>query len=515
MANDYLMRLLQLKYPTLPQRLTAFEVQAMLEDLCYVSSDYSTELSSFHDPEVLASVDRVVQLPFVSPERKEKTQEELERIAERKKAASERLVEQTRLMRQEKAEQNENDLEYYTQVKKWKDKETQQEYLTRLESEGFESEQEFERIFKRLDAAVRKARGGDNEDDDKKPPSFPLVDVQDTELDEEGLKEKRRQRLLKAGYEARQRAKAEKEAEALQAAAEAEREAREQRENPTEWLSRVRQKRQDTLNRIQERKRLREALPDRKSAAAQQRMKSITALASDQAPASRRRKRGEEEDTFGADDSDWHVYRAINDATNSEDEREEHAELERLESKLLEHDDDFTEEHTYAAILSRKSRLINTFLRGFEPPWDPEDAAQFHQVHLNVERIRVPEVSWQPLMAGVDQAGVGELSRHVLHAFDASTRNRMARNVLVTGRYASLPGFDLRLASVLRASLPPGAPLLVQRARSARFDPWRGMRAWVNDQPDVFRTTSLSRADYEEKGADWFLEHALSSCWRS
>ena len=58
LANDYLMRLLQLKYPTLPQRLTAFEVQAMLEDLCYVSSDYSTELSSFHDPEVLASVDR-------------------------------------------------------------------------------------------------------------------------------------------------------------------------------------------------------------------------------------------------------------------------------------------------------------------------------------------------------------------------------------------------------------------------------------------------------------------------
>jgi actin-related protein 5 len=44
------------------------------------------------------------------------------------------------------------------------------------------------------------------------------VDVPDHQLNEEELKEKRRQRLLKAGYDARSRAKAEREAERLRQA---------------------------------------------------------------------------------------------------------------------------------------------------------------------------------------------------------------------------------------------------------------------------------------------------------
>lgn len=42
-----------------------------------------------------------------------------------------------------------------------------------------------------------------------------MVDTPDHALDEEGLKEKRRQRLMKAGYDARERAKAERAAEKL------------------------------------------------------------------------------------------------------------------------------------------------------------------------------------------------------------------------------------------------------------------------------------------------------------
>ena len=103
----------------------------MLEQLCYVSPDYDTELRSLSVPENLAKIDKVVQLPYVPPERQEKSQEELEKIAERKRAAGQRLIEQTRAMRQEKAEQNENDLKYYTLLKEWKDKEPLEAYLVR------------------------------------------------------------------------------------------------------------------------------------------------------------------------------------------------------------------------------------------------------------------------------------------------------------------------------------------------------------------------------------------------
>lgn len=40
-----------------------------------------------------------------------------------------------------------------------------------------------------------------------------MIDVPDDELDEEGIKEKRKQKLMKAGYDARMRMKAEKQAE--------------------------------------------------------------------------------------------------------------------------------------------------------------------------------------------------------------------------------------------------------------------------------------------------------------
>lgn len=387
----------------------------------------------------------------------------------------------------------------------------------RLEDEGFDTEQEFEKTLKRVEAAVKRNRGEEDEDEEeKKPPSFPLIDVPDGELDEEGVKEKRRQRLLKAGYDARVRARAEKaEEERLQAEAEA-RELQEQRENPGQWLDKIRKQHQDALSRIQERKRLRETLPDRKSAAAQQRMKSITALASENnaTGTQRRRKRGDDEDTFGADDSDWSVYRTINDGAGEEEDREAFAQLEALEQKLLEHDVAFTDENTYAALQAKKTLLTTTYLRGFEPAWDPNDGAQYHQVHLNVERIRVPEISWQPIIAGVDQAGVTELSRHVLQAFDEPVRMRMAKNVLVAGRYSLLPGFDQRLQSGLRSILAPNAPLSVRRAQSARFDPWRGMRRWVVEQPEAFRASSVSRAEYEEKGSGWFKEHGLSACWQ-
>jgi actin-related protein len=72
-------------------------------------------------------------------------------------------------------------------------------------------------------------------------PSFPLLDVPDADLDEDGLKEKRKQRLLKAGYDARVRARKEKDRE-REERAEAERaEVEERGRNHSGWANRLRQ----------------------------------------------------------------------------------------------------------------------------------------------------------------------------------------------------------------------------------------------------------------------------------
>ena len=83
-----------------------------------------------------------------------------------------------------------------------------------------------EKEDKRIRSALKRSRrrdgpgAEDEEEGTEEVPTFPLVEIPDHELDEERIKEKRRQRLLKAGYDARMRAKAEKLGELAMASSE-------------------------------------------------------------------------------------------------------------------------------------------------------------------------------------------------------------------------------------------------------------------------------------------------------
>ncbi|EEB88283.1 hypothetical protein MPER_13962, partial [Moniliophthora perniciosa FA553] len=72
-------------------------------------------------------------------------------------------------------------------------------------------------------------------------PSFPLADVPDDQLDEEGLKEKKKQKLLKAGFEARARARKEKEREKEEKEREEKKEEEERDADLGAWSRKMRQ----------------------------------------------------------------------------------------------------------------------------------------------------------------------------------------------------------------------------------------------------------------------------------
>jgi actin-related protein 5 len=95
-----------------------------------------------------------------------------------------------------------------------------------------------------------------------------------------------------------------------------------------------------------------------------------------------------------------------------------------LEAALLEHDPEFDEDMTLAAQNQRQNALINAFVRS-DQKFDLDDAAQAHQIHLNVERIRVPETWFHPAMAGVDSAGIAEVAGWLLNGFSLEERRRM------------------------------------------------------------------------------------------
>lgn len=99
---DYMLKLVQLKYPAFPAKLQPWQAESLMMEHCYISGDYKEEVTSYLDAEVLEEKDRVIQFPFTETVRIEKSQEELDRIAERRKESGRKLQEQAAKARLEK-----------------------------------------------------------------------------------------------------------------------------------------------------------------------------------------------------------------------------------------------------------------------------------------------------------------------------------------------------------------------------------------------------------------------------
>ncbi|GAA5961809.1 hypothetical protein JCM21900_003317 [Sporobolomyces salmonicolor] len=515
-AAEYMLKLMQLKYPTFPGRLSSFQSGIMYRDHCYnATPTYADEIRAFQDPRTMVARDRVVQFPFVALQVEEKTEEEIQRQLEKRKEATRRLQEQAAKQRMEKMERQQEELVAFGELKALRPTLKKADFDKRLKDAGFSSPEDLDDYLKKTEKSLTRARNkelGIEESEGKEPPSFPLIDVPDHTLNEDDLREKRRQRLMKAGYDARIRLKAEKEDERRRVE-ERERRDRELRESDFgKWLDGLRREHEDIMTKMKERKKRKEQLSDRKSLAAQNRMKSIAGLAADE-KAGRKRKRGEQDDGFGQSDADWAVYREIGTGDDSEDEEDELSALKSVEARLLEHDPLFTPDHTAERLSLRSHQLLNAFVRGLAPDdpldtYDPESAAHNSQLHVNVERVRVPEVLWQPVMGGLDQAGLAEVVEGVLRGFAADERARLTKNIFLTGGNTLVPLFSQRLRASLTPSLPIHSPLNIVRSydpAAPGLDAWRGMAKWSGT--DEGKRAFVSRQEYEEKGSEWFKEH--------
>lgn len=248
-------------------------------------------------------------------------------------------------------------------------------------------------------------------------------------------------------------------------------------------------------------------LGNRKSLASQMRMKTLANLASD---GPKKRRRGGDDDDFGANDDDWGVYRSVAKDEQSDDEEEEDlgALLGGVEQELLQYDPDFTENHTLAAQSDWTKSLVHAFLRG---PWpfDPESQREAHQIHLNVERIRVPEVVFKPSIAGVDQAGLIEIAADIVNQRFSSTqdRSRLLKDVFLTGGNTLFSGFEERFRNEVRGFLPIEAELRVRKAADPALDAWKGAAQWASGSD--FKKSSVTRQEYQEKGSEYLKVRML------
>ncbi|KAE9370666.1 actin-like ATPase domain-containing protein [Stipitochalara longipes BDJ] len=515
-SAEYLLKLIRLKYPTFPGKLNSSQTEYMIRDHCYLSKDYDQELSTFLDWTGLEDRDHVVQYPYTEEIIVQKSEEELARIAEKRKESGRRLQEQAAKMRLEKLIRKEQELDYYRDLQSKLANESKKEVKRLLDSEDMKDEAALERTIKELDKSIRKARtkdvGGPEIEEEVEEPDFSLLEIPDDQLDEAGLKAKRHQRLMKSNHEARARAKAEKEKEKARVAEE-QRLDEEKRENDLEgWLQERRNARTDLIQKLKDRERLKADLGNRKSLASQIRMRSIANLASDNP--TKKRRRGNDDDNFGANDDDWGVYRQIATGEGSDDEEEEDlgANLKTLEADLLKYDPEFTDQHTLDAQTDWTKSLVHAFLRG-PRPFDPKSQAEAHQLHLNVERIRVPEVIFQPSIAGLDQAGIVEIAADILtHRLNGvASQEAFLKDIFLTGGSSMFQNFDERLRDGLRASLPADLPLVMRRAKDPILDAWRGAAKWAGGS--AWKNAAITREEYLEKGSEYMKEHDLGNAY--
>ena len=74
----------------------------MLQHFCEFATDYVSLLRRLKDPLNLQSADRIIQFPFALPTSEEKTEEELAKMAEKRKEQGRKLQEIAARSRMEK-----------------------------------------------------------------------------------------------------------------------------------------------------------------------------------------------------------------------------------------------------------------------------------------------------------------------------------------------------------------------------------------------------------------------------
>lgn len=310
-ASDLMLRLAQLKYPAFPTRMTQQQATFLYRETAYFAIDYPKELAQMSTPEGMAANSKVVQFEYVVPEIAQKSEEELARQAEKRREQGRRLQEMQAKQRIEKAAQREAHLAAMQELKASKATMLEEDWQDALLNAEFEDEADLNKSIRNIESAIKKsAKASLDEEDVVEEPTFPLLDTPDEELNDDQIKEKRKQRLAKAGYDARMKLRAEKQAEKERLAEEKRLDDEARERDPAGWAANLRVEHEKTIERLKERKKMRAMLSDRKSAAAQSRMKSISNLAND-SPAPKRRKKNADDDGFGADDADWAVYREI------------------------------------------------------------------------------------------------------------------------------------------------------------------------------------------------------------
>ncbi|KAK7300736.1 hypothetical protein RJT34_11585 [Clitoria ternatea] len=513
-VTDYLKQLLSLKYPYHMARFTWEKVEDLKMEHCYIAADYLSEAQLFQKGAKEAEEKtRYWQIPWVPPPTEEPpSEEEIARKAAMKEKHIQRLREMAEAKKSSKINELENELHGLEILLHQLDQVEESDVPSFLAETGYVSRQEIESARNKVTQSLRKAKGEPKNEqaeiekaDLTANEKYSLINIPDDVLTPEQLNEKKKQLSLKYMAEGRQRLKQRRYEEELERERKQQLEEEKRLENPELYLEQLHARYRDLSEKVDQNKRLKtngghtngNNVPggvgrgERLNAAQRERMRLLTTAAFD---------RGKGDDTFGARDEDWELYKLMSKDYNDDDEEpdEDEAELARISSRLQDLDPTFV------------PKLEGDSSQSAEVPrFRPLTKEDFHIV-LGVERFRCPEILFNPNWIRIDQAGLDEMagvSIKRLQYKDEKLEERLTSSILVTGGSSLFPGIIERLEAGIRMIRPCGAPIKIVRALDPVMDAWRGAASFAC--APQFHSQTFSRQDYYEKGEDWLRNYQL------
>ncbi|MBN3325175.1 ARP5 protein, partial [Atractosteus spatula] len=136
--------------------------------------------------------------------------------------------------------------------------------------------------------------------------------------------------------------------------------------------------------------------------------------------------------------------------------------------------------------------------------------AEYHQLFVGTERLRVPEILFQPSVIGEEQMGVMETLQYILDRYTPEQQGALAGNVFLTGGNLQYPGMKERVERELLAIRPFQSHFQVTLASRPALDGWYGAREWALRHAGG-EEGWVTRKDYEEKGGEYLSEHCCSN----
>ncbi len=570
-STDYAMKSLQIKYPNF-KVLTQAKAEQIKEEHCKVAVNYQQELEQLAtNEEFFKNETQSIFLPYTSILKPvtELSAEELEQKALRKKQVADKMRTLLSAKKQERDAEFERQYNEILELKEYKNTDTDA-YFKFLKQYGYENEDDMEETYlflkKKMDNKATKQKTiQENENApsevDTEPSTPAPLQSEDVEMDEPNKEieqtttlttstesvstipsdvvateetklsipaadqststttipptvkeEKPEIKEEKKGKRKRgEKRKLENEATSVRKPTLTMEELKEKK--PEVYLKKLIQQRNEAFERIGRIKQLKAQQSQqssgsrRKSANSNKKLKALVSAIEE-----------DEDDNFGMDDDDWEIYNVMQDGLNldsnqlNKSEIEEEERLKTLNLEILSF-----EQKLYGTTSVKESKLLpqhylDQYRHGLYPlPTffnDATEEANYYQYHLTVERIRIPEIVFEPSMIGYDNAGLAEMIQLVLRNMSPETAQSMCEQVYLCGGNSNFPQFKDRILSELVMQRPVGSTLHVASQESS-WDAWKG--ASLFSKSAQFEQTLLTRKIYEEYGSEYFVAHGYSN----